>query len=265
MENDNLKELVNIFFKWKKFMVIFILLAVLVSGFISFFVLPDVYKGSAILCPPLIGGTFLKGFSPYEVESLIKSPSFLLKLESKTGIDYNKLESGINISIPKRTSFIKIEFESVSKDDIITFFDKLIEILREDASSYEKNLSILKSEIDKYEKEINLLDDMQKRLLNEINKFKIENGGSEIVIIESIYNSSLSRKVSLEKQVKDLKIEIVNSNPFVYLATPTIQDKPVKPNKLFNILTTAFAALLFSILSVFLFEFWYKSKKEKNS
>jgi capsular polysaccharide biosynthesis protein len=273
----DLRDYINVLVRRKKLIIGITLVAVLVSGILSYFVLPSVYKGSAIILPPQIGGNFLTGFTPseiqlikpVEVQSIIKDSSFLAKMQNKTGISYSDLAKDVSVSVPQGTNFVKAEFESTNKGNIQAFFNTLIDLLNEtSSSSYEKNFSFLKTKVTDYENQVKILDEEEKRILNEIespNKSGDKNYEIGLLVLENIYNSIVNNKVSAESELKNLKYQIDNSHPFVYLSSPSIPDVPVKPNKALNLAVSGVAALFFSILLAFFMEYWYGGKEKKEA
>jgi len=277
-----LRDYIKVLVKWKKLIIGLTILAILVSGILSYFVLPSVYKGSAIILPPQIGGNFLTGFTPseiqpiitseiqlikpVEVQSIIKDSSFLAKMQNKTGISYSDLAKDISVSVPQGTNFVKAEFESTNKGNIQAFFNTLIDLLNEtSSSSYEKNFSFLKTKVTDYENQVKILNEEEKRILDEIeslNKFEDKNYEIGLLVLENIYNSIVKNKVSAESELKNLKYQMDNTHPFVYLSSPSILDVPVKPNKALNLAVSGVAALFFSILLAFFLEYWYRTKSE---
>lgn len=261
-----LRDYINVLVRRKKLIIGITLVAVLFSGILSYFVLPPVYKGSAVVLPPQIGGNFLAGFTPSEVQSIIKDSSFLTKIQGKTGIPYSNLANGISVSVSQGASFVKVEFEHTNKGTIQTFFNTLIELLNETSSSYyEKNFSFLKTKIEDYENRVKILDEEEKRILNEIeslNKSGDKNYEIGLLVLENIYNSIVNNKISTGSELKNLKYQIDNTHPFVYLSLPSIPGVPVKPNKTLNLAIAGVAALFFSILLAFFLEYWYRTKSE---
>ena len=269
-----LRDYINVLVRRKKLIIGITLVAVLFSGILSYFVLPPVYKGSAIILPPQICGNFLTGFTPseiqlikpVEVQSIIKDSSFLAKMHDKTGISYSDLTKDVSVSVPQGTNFVKAEFESTNKGNIQVFFNTLIDLLNEtSSSSYEKNFSFLKTKVTDYENQVKILNEEEKRILNEIeslNKSGDKNYEIGLLVLENIYNSIVNNKVSAESELNNLKYQIDNSHPFVYLSSPSIPDVSVKPNKALNLAVSGVAALFFSILLAFFLEYWYRTKSE---
>jgi capsular polysaccharide biosynthesis protein len=277
-----LRDYINMLVRRKKLIIGITLVAILISGILSYFVLPPIYKGSAIVLPPQIGGNFSTGFiysdvqstsflaiqliKPEEIQSMIKDSSFLAKIQNKTGISYSDLAKDVSVSVPPDTNFVKAEFESTKKGNIQDFFNTLIDLLNETSSlSYEKNFSFLKTKVTDYENQVKILNEEEKRILDEIeslNKSGDKNYEIGLLVLENIYNSIVNNKVSVESELKNLKYQIDNTHPFVYLSSPSIPDVPVKPNKLLNVAITGVAALFFSILLAFFLEYWYRTKSE---
>jgi capsular polysaccharide biosynthesis protein len=262
----DLRDYINVLVRRKKLIIGITLVAILISGILSYFVLPPIYKGSAIILPPQIGGNFLTGFTPSEIQSIIKDSSFLAKMQNKIGISYSDLVKDISVSVPQGTNFVKVEFESTNKGNIQVFFNTLIDLLNEtSSSSYEKNFSFLKIKVTDYENQVKILNEEEKRISNEIeslNKSGDKNYEIGLLVLENIYNSIVNNKVSAESELNNLKYQINNSHPFVYLSSPSVPDVPVKPNKALNLAVSGVAALFFSILLAFFLEYWYRTKSE---
>jgi len=268
-EEVELRDYINILVKRKKLIIGVTLIAILISGLLSYFVLPPVYKGSAIILPPRVGENFLTGFTPLETQSIIKDTSFLTKMQIKTNIPYSDLSKGISVSVPQGANFVKVEFESVSKGDIQKFFSALIDGLNETSSlPYEKKLNFLKTNIIDYENQLKILNEEEKRILERIeslSKSKDTNYEIGLLVLENIYNSIINSKISVENQLKDLKYQLDNTHPFVYLSDPYVLDTPVKPNKTLNIAIAGVSALFFSVLLAFFLEYLESNKDDEQS
>jgi len=264
-----LLDYINVLVRRKKLIIGITLLAVLVSGIFSFFVLPPIYKGSALIQPAQIGSNLFLNSSETQVQ--IKSSSFIQKLSNDLNVSFDEINSGINVSIPQNSNLVVVEFESKNKELISSFFDKLLyELNNINKDAYERQIEVIRSKTSILSSQIDLLTTEESKIMKRIQQ--LEQGGNvkseyflEYSLLLDLRNSVLTKKIELESAINDLNAQLKMSHEFEYLSQPSISDTPVKPNKKLNVAIAGVAALFFSILLAFFLEYWYGGKEKKEA
>ena len=283
-EEVDLRDYINVLLKWKKLIIWITVLAMLAAGVMSYFVIKPVYQGSGDVFLPVVGEKQILSpegnvvlpvvrekpiLSPEAAKTLIESSSFLKPLSEEIGIPYSEVSSGINVSIIKNTNFIEVKFENSSREKISKFFDVLISLLNEqDKELYDNKIEAMQSELLILESQFNSLSEQEQIIFSKIKQIKNDNRAQaeyalEYSLLSSTYNSIVDRKMSTEQQIDDLKSQLKLSHNFIYLNSPVAPDVPIKPKKLFNIAVAGVAAFFFAILLAFFLEYWYETNKEK--
>jgi len=252
-KNYELKYYLILFSKNIKFVVIVTLIVIILSTIINFFILPPIFKGSCIIQVPLIGGDYLPNFTPQDVLTLIRSNSFLLEISNRTSIPFEELYDSINSSLEQNSKLIKVDFENKTKEKINIVFEAILSYLNEVISDpYFENYSLIETQIKNLEEKTKFLYEEEERIYKIINDSTKYKDLINIIFLDNLYNSIISKRISLDNQLLDLKKQITNSNMFKYIGKPLINNNPIKPNKIFNISFSGLSSFLISIFIVFL-------------
>jgi len=130
-EEVELRDYINVLIKRKRLIIVITLIAVLISGLLSYFVLPKVYEStvSFIVANPNIGTstpattfeqatnpiTFMSNPSIATYSELVKSPSFLAKIISENGFSKDLtpeiLSKSITVTNPKDSNLIIVHID----------------------------------------------------------------------------------------------------------------------------------------------------------
>ncbi|MEA3314021.1 MAG: Wzz/FepE/Etk N-terminal domain-containing protein, partial [Caldisericota bacterium] len=262
-----LRDYINVLLKWKKLIIGITILAMLVAGVMSYFVIKPVYQGCTNVVLPLVAGEQI--LSAEGVKTLIESDSFAKALSEKTGIPYDEVSDKINASIIQKTDIVEITFEDNDMENMAKFFDALIPLLNEQYKElYDNKTDVIKAGLLILEGQLDLLREQEQVIFDRIEQIK-EDGrvqaeyALEYSLLLSTYNSITETKMSAEQQVADLKSQLKMSHNFTYLNSPVISDTPIKPKKLFNIAVSGVAAFFFAILLAFFLEYWYGTKEKQ--
>ena len=261
-----LRDYINVLLKRKKLIIGITLTAIIIAGILSYFVLPPVYKGSALIQPAKISSNLI--LNPSEIQAQIKSSSFIQKLSDDLNVSFSEINSGINVSIPQNSNFVVVEFESKDKELISGFFNKLIPGLNNvNRDTYDDQIEVIESKISTLSKQLELLNIEESLIMKRIQQ--LEQGGNfkseyflEYSLLLDLRNSVLTKKIELESAINDLNAQLKMSHEFMYFSQPSILDMPVKPNKKLNVAIAGVAALFFSILLAFFLKYWYGTKSE---
>jgi len=257
-EEVELKDYINVLVKRKRLIIVITLIAVLISGLLSYFVLPKVYEGSAIIQPAQVGSNL--PLSPSEIQTQIKSAPFIQKLSDDLNVPFNEINNNINVSIPQNSNFVVVSFEYKDKELIRKFFDKLLyELNSINADKYNKQINLLKSKILTFSSQIEILNSEMTQISKQILQMQKSSSKAEYFLesslLTNLYEPMLSKKMDLENTVTDLSSQLSISHEFEYLQQPYVSNTPIKPKKLLNVAIAGVAGLFFSILLAFFLEY----------
>jgi len=195
MEEDEveLRDYINVLVKRKRLIIVITLIAILISGLLSYFVLPKVYEStvSFIVANPNIGTsttnqaslfeqatnpfTFMANPSIATYSELVKSPSFLAKILSENGFSKNLtpevLSKSITVTNPKDSNLIVVDVD-----------------LSDPEQSY-KVAKAIADEFPKYAQELNKVD--VSSLVSFI-EAQIQDAEKDLETKEKAYKDSLS-------------------------------------------------------------------------
>jgi capsular polysaccharide biosynthesis protein len=270
MDEDEveLRDYINVLLKRKKLIIGVTLVAILVSGILSYFVLPPIYRGSAVISPAQIGTNPFLDLS--EVQEEIKSSPFIQKLSNDLNVPFDKINTGINASISQNSNLLVVDFESKDKNLIKSFFNKLLlELNNLNKDAYEKQIEGIESKISTLSSQSVLISTEESQINEKIQQ--LEQNGTvkseyflEDSLLSGVQNSLISQIIGLEGTINDLNTQLKESREFLYFYQPVVLDIPVKPNKKFNVAIATVAALFFSILIAFFLEYWNGTQDSKN-
>jgi len=264
-EEVELRDYINVLVKWRRLIIVITLIAILISGLLSYFVLPKVYEGSAIIQPAQVGSIIQPAqvgsnllLSPYEIQTQIKSATFIQKLSDDLNVPSDEINKNINVSIPQNSNFVVVNFEHKDKELIRKFFDKLLyELNSINADEYNNQIDSIKSKVLTLSSQIEILNPEITQISKQILQMQKSSSKDELgsYLLTSLYESMLSKKIDLENTVTDLNSQLSMSHEFEYLQQPYVSNTPIKPKKLLNVAIAGVAALFFSILLAFFLEY----------
>lgn len=262
----------EIFKKNIKILILVTLISTFITGFIVFFLLKPIYRGSCSIIPPSIyyyskdiGYKKENLYSIDDLKNLIEEDSFLISLSKETSIPTDEIKKNLLVRIPKQTQYVIVIYENNNKERIMNLLNNIIKLLKDKDQKFDSyfteinsNLSLQIKEKENIERDINdikeEIENFQKNIKN-----KYEN------YIE--YSILLSSYTSLKEKLNEIMLNIQNiqlckslSSDFTFFNNPSVLDKPVKPKKLFDI----FYAMIFSFLITYLILIFYNEIFIKN-
>jgi uncharacterized protein involved in exopolysaccharide biosynthesis len=255
-EEVELRDYINVLVKWKRLIIVITLIAILISGLLSYFVLPKVYEGSATIQPAQVSSNLL--LSPSDIQTQIESATFIQKLSDDLNVPSDEINKNINVSIPQNSKFVIVNFEHKDKELIRKFFDKLLyELNSVNADEYNNQINSIKSKVLTLSSQIEILNSAITQISKQILQMQKSSSKDELgsYLLTSLYESMLSKKIDLENTVTDLNSQLSMSHEFEYLQQPYVSNTPIKPKKLLNVAIAGVAALFFSILLAFFLEY----------
>jgi len=259
MERESeLKDYLVVLLKWKKLIIAITLVSLVAAGIMSYFVLPPIYRGSAVVYLAEIYTTPL--LKAKDVQSQIESGSFLQKLSQDLNVPLSQIEGNVSLSTAQDSKVIVVSFDSQSKELIKSFFEHfIVEINNFNDQAYQNQINSLKEKIRSLSSQVESLSKQESDVLEKLKGLEQKSISRpeytlEYSLLQGVYDSIISKKVTLFSQISDIEAVIKASNVFFYESEPLILDKSVKPRKLFNTAIAGVVALFFSILLAFFLE-----------
>jgi uncharacterized protein involved in exopolysaccharide biosynthesis len=267
-EEIDLRELINVLLKRKWLIIGIFLVAIITAVIISYFVLPQTYRSSATFMIAQINGTPLYDIG--DIENKIKSDNIIQKVIDRLGIDTStsNFMDSIKIENIDRTKYIKITNHSDSSEKsrniVLSVIDQFIE---ENQLYYLERIRVLEEEKELLERQVAMerdkIDQAEKLRLDIIDSEGLSLTEKQIQINLLLNYSTEIREHynDLVEQLYTLEEKIINSNNFEIMNYPTINDKPIKPNKKLNIAIGGVLGLFMGIFIAFFLEFWQAGKE----
>ncbi len=273
-EEVDLRDYINVLVKWKWLIIWITVISMLVAGVYSYFISPEIYKGSSILELPYISNNPTSSnisSNPNEIVNFINSGNFLKAISKDCKIPILQLRSSLSVSPIKDTKTLSVTFENPSKDNIRKVFTDLM--IKLQSSQYgilynnKKEFLInyknsLQSQIQENEKILYSV----KKVIQLINQKIPPNDVNSFLL----YSKDLSKyyELSSKQDVLMNKLIIIEStlndaHDFNYITGVYIGNKPVKPKKLFNIAVAGTAGFFFAILLAFFLEYMQGDEDKK--
>ena len=200
-EEVELRDYINVLLRWKKLIIGITILAMLAAGVMSYFVIKPVYQGCTNVVLPLVPGEQI--LSVEGAKTLIESDSFAKTLSEETGISYEEVTSGMNVSIIQRTDIVEITFENSDRENMTKFFDALIPLLNEQHNGfYDNKTDAIKAELLILEGQLDLLKGQEEVIFSRIEQI-LKDGrvqaeyALEYSLLLSTYNSIVEKKCLL--------------------------------------------------------------------
>ena len=274
-EEVDLRDYINVMLKWKWLIIWVTVISMFVAGVYSYFITPDIYKGSSILELPYISSTSVSsGFSSNsnEIANFIKSEAFLEAISKDCKIPVSQVQSSLSVSSIRNTQTLSITFENPSKDNIRKVFTDLMIKLqssqfgilynkeKEFLTNYKNSLQ---SQIQENEKILysakKVIELINQKMPNDVDSFLLYSKDL------SEYSKLNDKQDVLTDKLIAIESVLNSAHGFNYISGVYIGNKPVKPKKLFNIAVAGTAGFFFAILLAFFLEYMQGSEDKKNT
>ncbi|MGC8691083.1 MAG: hypothetical protein ACP5SP_06570 [Caldisericum sp.] len=282
MSDFTLREYAGVIFKWKLLILGIVIVTVLFSSVLNFFVFKNVFEGVGTLFPAQIGSASgqLQNGSPLlsigETMQIATSDDFMQKLANNLSIPLSEFKNNYDVKSTQTQNsnqrLFEISFQSADINSIKNFFGEFVSLLNDYVKgSYEQQINSLKDYINQLTSQVDTIDahmtDVSKKMLELVNK-----DGSvksefylEYATLRSTYDSLGLQEMQLKQQIADINLGLNNSNLYYFQNGYSILEKPVKPRRLFNIAVSAVTAFFFSILLAFFLEYWHELTIDKKN
>jgi len=255
-----LKDYVEVLLKWKKLIIAITVISLILAFALNYFVFKPVYRGSAVVYIAQINNSPL--IKPKDVQSQIISDGFLQKLAEDLGVSYAEVNDSIGVSTAQDSKIVVVNFDSGDKELIKSFFNYFIVDLNNfNNQAYQTLIESLKGQVSSLQSQVDSLDKQAEDVLARLKNLEQKSATNSEYMLEysqlrAVYDSIVSNKVDLVKQIAQIEGTIKASNTFFYQSEPLILDSPIKPRKLFNTALTGFIAFLLSVLLAFFLDYW---------
>ena len=228
----DLMDYIKVILKRKKLILFVFWGFIIVLGVVSF-LMPKVYRIDNILIVGKMGDSLLIE-PPVELVERINSDVYKplikknLKIDEK---DYPKIKA----ENPSGTSFIKLTIDSSN-----------IELAKNILN--EINNIILEEHKEKFLKEKKRINQSIKEIENKLRFIEVQKQGSEGIAELQMNLYALNERLENFEETKIIK-------------SPTVSEKPIKPNVLLNIIIAGVLGLFIGIFLAFFLEWWEKGKE----
>jgi capsular polysaccharide biosynthesis protein len=245
-----------------------------VAFVMNYFILPPIYRGSAVVYIAQINlfGTDkaqinnIPILKAKDVQSQIESDSFIQKLAQDLSVPSDVISGAVSVSTAGDSKIVIVSFDLKDKDLIKNFFKYfIIEINNFNNQAYQNQIESLKGQVSSLQSQVDSLDKQAEDVLARLKILEQKSATNSEYMLEysqlrSVYDSIVSNKVDLVKQIVQIEGTIKASNIFFFQSEPLILDSPIKPHKLFNTAIAGLIAFLFSVLLALFLEYWKKQK-----
>ncbi len=282
----SLKNYINVMLEWKWLVICITVISMLIAT-VFVFISPEVYKGNAMLELPFIpqaqignwlsttsNGVVFDGlsFSPDEIANFVKSNAFLEIISKDCKIPFSSIQSSLTVNPVKNTKILSITFENSDKDNIRKFFTDLMIKLQSSKYGvlYNKEKEFLtnyKISLQRQIQENEKILYSAKKVINLISQKMPDNVDSFLLYSKDLseYSNLSDKQDVLTDKLVAIENVLNNAHGFNYISGVYVENKPVKPKKLFNIAVAGTAGFFFAILLAFFLEYMQGSEDKKRT
>ncbi len=280
-EEVDLREYITVLLKWKWLIMGITVVSMLIAGVYSFTSV-RIYRGHAILELPFIPQFQIVGnisntisinglsLDSNEITNFIKSDTFLESISENCKISFSSMQSSLTVNPVKNTKILSITFENSDKDNIRRFFTELMINLQ--SSQYGVLYNKEKEFLTNYK--VSLQHQIQenekilysaKKVIDLINQKMPDNVDSFLLYSKDLseYSNLSDKQDVLTDKLVAIENVLNNAHGFNYIGGVYIENKPIKPKKLFNITVAGTAGFFFAILLVFFLEYMQGDEDKK--
>ncbi|NLJ18281.1 Wzz/FepE/Etk N-terminal domain-containing protein [Globicatella sulfidifaciens] len=176
-EELNLKEIIEVLWKGKFIILIFSIVALIISGIYSFVIADPVYRGSATISlnsipelPDNLQPVIAELTSEEVIEQLVKSPEVLSTLIEEQGLDesVDSLRNAFEVKLLNNANIsISVALTDTNKEKIVNLIDRVTELTKEQLiENIKLRLEVL---ADDYQEQIIIEEELTSELINEYN------------------------------------------------------------------------------------------------
>lgn len=262
-----MKPYILIFKKYRKIIILVTIITTILTFLVNFFYLPKIYRGTAILSPPIIVNIIsdksIEEKYLYDFDSLytkVSDESFLISLIEKNpelNLSFQEFKNNIKFESIGRTSYIKITYEDKQKDRILKIFEIILNQLKNVDYNFLNYIDYSKKRLEELNNDIEKIEDYKKSIEDKINKIKGNKLESTLdyTFLLSTLNSVNELWLEKKYEVGLYQRVVEESKNYHYLNEPQVQDKPVKPRKLLNTIFAFFASIFITFLLFIFYEY----------
>jgi capsular polysaccharide biosynthesis protein len=272
-EEISIRELLEIMFEGKWFILGISFLAVFIAGIFSFYILTEKFEAKANI---IFDKKFMEqqGLSIDSYNELVSAHSMVeliynkLDLESKE-VSLKSFKNSIRTEVNKDASLISIIV--TSKDPVLA--QQAANLLGTSSmNSFSKRLiSDKERQIIKYERMLAEVETELEKTPKLLGTFEVQDMGSRVIQVPELnplYQRLSSRWDQLSAQVTLLKAEKDYLNQglladaedlYIILQKAHLPDEPVSPRKLLNVAVAGILGLMISVFLVFFKKYWNNS------
>lgn len=259
MKDLNLRDYMLQILKYKRPMFIVIVITLVLSFILNFFVLKPAYKSSAsILVAQFAGGGI---FTQSAIKDQIESDFFIQRLAEDANESIDTIRNNLLVTIPPGSNnTIDISITNYSAQKCSEILNNVLNLLQEiNEEEYTRRVSKIESSLDEAKAKLLDLQKVKSTLESEIKDLE----SSQLVekdklvdfsILISTYSNILQQISETNYSIKDNETVLINSSNFKFFVEPSVPTV-AGPNKTLNIILSMIIVLLVFLFLVFLKEY----------
>lgn len=266
----DLREYIKVLWAGKWLIIGLFIIALLVAGVYSYFILEPIYQAEAALKLSAIDGAYS---DPATVIQVIKGNSFMAPIVEKYHKDYtpsqsmNYIKNNLEVSSVKGTKIIEIKLKdkepAVAKEMLQEILNNFI---AEANVYYEKFISTKQDYLVNVRRELKQIEQKIKETQSYIDNISTLdiNPAEKSVILTGLgtkLDSYLNQRNSLWAQEENLKEKLFIYQPPKVINKPYLPENPISPNKKLNIAIAGVLALMLGVFIVFFREFMKEDER----
>lgn len=235
---------------------IFAICVLIVSLALNLFILPRIYRGTAIIVPmttPQGSATV----TPDAVKTELLDPSFAIPLTQKMGgeLTVSAYLNGLQVETFSGTGMVWVSFEHRDMETIRTVLDALVPVLNQ--AHDEQYKTALRG----YEEALTALDERLDAVRAEEaeiqHSISTSQGSAQdkaltYLLAQNCYDALLEMDTQLTMQRNNIITQYRSAHAFQYISVPNTLERPVRPRKLLNTVMAVLVALMVGVVWAYL-------------
>ncbi|MCK8827678.1 Wzz/FepE/Etk N-terminal domain-containing protein [Natroniella acetigena] len=261
----DLREYLKILLDRKEMIIGLMVIAILISGLVSFFVLEPIYQAEATISLSNRAGSYSDVGT---ARQMLQSMEYFDRINEKLGLGLAQdqlrgIRNNLEINeVYEGDEILELSFQRKEPEEAQLVLDSLIELFRSDSQErFGRNQARIERSLEQVEIEVARLEEglveredridqlLTAEELSTADKIILSNEfGSKINDLEQLRYSLLEREYELEEKLDAMEeMQVINQ--------PIVSDNPVAPNKKLNLAIAGVLGLMLGVFVAFMKEF----------